>query len=91
MGAVPALPLFAEIGFRGGRGVSIALIRRVRPRRHRPMGFPPKAGDGLTRRTGLKKACDYVKLDIHCCFTNTEDKPLIWLHGEIRHRPALAG
>ena len=34
---MPALAGFAEIGFRGGCGVSTAPIRRVRPRRHRPM------------------------------------------------------
>lgn len=31
------LPRFAEIGVRGGRGVSTAPIRRVHPRRHLPM------------------------------------------------------
>ncbi|MFO1423577.1 MAG: hypothetical protein U1F70_07970 [Candidatus Competibacteraceae bacterium] len=31
---MPALPRFAEIGFRGGRGVSTAPIRRIYPRRH---------------------------------------------------------
>ena len=35
--AMPAPFGFAEIGFRGGCGVSTAPIRRVRPRRHRPM------------------------------------------------------
>jgi hypothetical protein len=44
---MPALPRFAEIGFRGGRGVSTAPIRRIRPCGHVPMEFPPKAGDGL--------------------------------------------
>ena len=34
---MPALLLFAEIGFCGGRGFSTAPIRRVRPRRHIPM------------------------------------------------------
>jgi len=34
---MPALPRFAEIGFRGGRDDSTAPIRRVRPRRHLPM------------------------------------------------------
>ena len=35
--AMPALPRFAEIGFRGGRGFSTAPIRRIYPRRHIPM------------------------------------------------------
>lgn len=35
--AMPVPFGFAAIGFRGGRGVSTAPIRRVRPRRHRPM------------------------------------------------------
>ena len=45
---MPALPRFAEIGFRGGRGVSTAPIRRVRPRRHLPMerGIRPIAHSG---------------------------------------------
>ncbi len=34
---MPALPRFAAIGFRRGRGVSTAPIRRVRSRRHIPM------------------------------------------------------
>jgi len=50
---MPALPRFAEIGFRGGRGVSTAPIRRVRPRRHISVEFPPKAGDGLAPKHAL--------------------------------------
>ena len=47
----------------------------------------PQGGLRADARTRLKKACDYVKLDIYCRFMNTEDKPLIWLHGEIKTPP----
>ena len=40
-----------------------------------------------TISTNIQFACDYVVSDIYWCSMSLQDKPLVWLHGEVKSPP----